>query len=108
MGKPHITVFENHKKVSLNIASEASYVYILSDQNLIKNAKNGAFWRGFENLKLAVRQCYQILCQILEERCLLPSSLGVETQKLKCILKWFFVVYQHIFQPKKMEEKRIA
>ena len=28
-------VFENHRKVSLNIASEASYVYILSGQKLI-------------------------------------------------------------------------
>ena len=35
------TVFENYKKVSFNIASEASYVYILSWQNIIKNAKNG-------------------------------------------------------------------
>ena len=35
-----ITVFENHKKVSFNIASEASYVYILSGQKLIENAKN--------------------------------------------------------------------
>ena len=26
---------------------------------LVKNAKNGPFWRVFENLKLAVRQCYQ-------------------------------------------------
>ena len=26
---------------------------------LIKNAKNGPFWRVFENLKLAVKQCYQ-------------------------------------------------
>ena len=33
------TVFENHRK-SL-IASEASYVYILSGQKFIKNAKNG-------------------------------------------------------------------
>ena len=32
------TVFENHKKVSFNIASEASYVYILSGQKFIKNA----------------------------------------------------------------------
>ena len=46
-------------KVSVNIASEASYVYILSGQKLIKNAKNGRFWRVFENLKLAVKQCYQ-------------------------------------------------
>ena len=47
------------EKVSFNIASEASYVYILSGQKLIKNAKNGPFWRVFENLKLAVKQCYQ-------------------------------------------------
>ena len=30
---------ENHRKISFNIASEASYVYILSGQKLIKNAK---------------------------------------------------------------------
>ena len=48
------------EKVSFNIASEASYVYIVSGQKLIKNAKNGPFWRVFENLKLAVKQCYQI------------------------------------------------
>ena len=47
------------EKVSFNIASEASYVYILGGQKLIKNAKNGPFWRVFENLKLAVKQCYQ-------------------------------------------------
>ena len=47
------------EKVSFNIASEASYVYILIGQMLIKNVKNGPFWRVFENLKLAVKQCYQ-------------------------------------------------
>ena len=47
------------EKVSFKIASEASYVYILSGQKLIKNAKNGPFWRVFENLKLTVKQCYQ-------------------------------------------------
>ena len=47
------------EKVSFNIVSEAIYVYILSGQRLIKNAKNGPFWRVFENLKLAVKQCYQ-------------------------------------------------
>ena len=36
------TVFENHIK-SLIQQSEASYVYILSGQKLIKNAKNGQF-----------------------------------------------------------------
>ena len=34
-------------------------VYILSGQKFIKNAQNGQFWRVFENLKLAVKQCYQ-------------------------------------------------
>ena len=50
-----------HPKVlhSESKASEASYVYILSGQKLIKNAKNGSFWRVFKNLKLAVKQCYQ-------------------------------------------------
>ena len=47
------------EKVSFNIASEASYVYILSAQKFIKNAKNGPFWRVLQNLKLAVKQCYQ-------------------------------------------------
>ena len=35
------------EKVSYNIASEASYVHILSGQNLIKNAKNGQFFASF-------------------------------------------------------------
>ena len=43
--------------VSFNFASEASWVYILSGQKFIKNAKN--FRLLFENLKLAVKQCYQ-------------------------------------------------
>ena len=47
------------EKVSFNIASEASYVYILNGQKLIKNAQNGQFWKVFEKLKLAVKQCYQ-------------------------------------------------
>ena len=47
------------EKVSFNIASEASYVYILSGQKFIKKAKNAPFWRVFENLKLAVKQCCQ-------------------------------------------------
>ena len=37
------------EKVSFNFhASEASYVYILSGQKFIKNAKNGPFWRVFD------------------------------------------------------------
>ena len=45
-------------KVSFNIASEASYLYILRGQKLIKNGKNGPFWRVFESLELAVKQRY--------------------------------------------------
>ena len=41
------------EKVSFTIASEVSYVYILNGQKLIKNAKNGQFWRVFESLKYA-------------------------------------------------------
>ena len=41
------------------MASEASYIYTRSEQKLVKNANYGQFWRVFENLKLAVKQCYQ-------------------------------------------------
>ena len=47
------------QKVAFDIASEASYVYILSEQKFIKNAKNYLFWRVYLNLKLSVKQCYQ-------------------------------------------------
>ena len=47
------------EKVSFNIASEASYIYILRGQKLFKNAKNGPIWRVFENFKLAAKQSYQ-------------------------------------------------
>ena len=47
------------EKVSFNIASEASYFYILSGRKLIKNAKKGPFWRVLENLRVAVKHCYQ-------------------------------------------------
>ena len=37
------TVFKNHRKVAFNIASEANYVYIFSEQKFMKNAKNRQF-----------------------------------------------------------------
>ena len=46
------------EKVAVNIASEASYVYILSGQTLIKYA-NGQFLATFWNMKLAAKQFYQ-------------------------------------------------
>ena len=56
------TVFENHiKKISFNITSEASHVYIFSGQQFIKNAqkwpilrwdktKIGGNFRWFSNI----------------------------------------------------------
>ena len=45
-----LAAFENHrKKVSFNIASEASYVYILSEEKFIKIAKNETFWVIFKH-----------------------------------------------------------
>ena len=44
--KPIVVVAQCLKiteKVSFHIASEASYVYVLSGQKFIKNAKNGQF-----------------------------------------------------------------
>ena len=42
---------KNHRKVSFNIASEGSYVYILSGQkSSLKMPKNGPFWRLFDDL----------------------------------------------------------
>ena len=61
------------EKVSFNIASEASYVYIMSGQKFIKNAKNWTILASFWNLKLAVKQCYQTKiggkCQNLKIQC---------------------------------------
>ena len=37
------------QKVAFNIASEASYVYILSGQKFIINAQNGQLWRLWSN-----------------------------------------------------------
>ena len=49
------------EKVVFNNPSEASYVYILIGQKSIKNAQKWSIWRGFENLKLVVKQCYQMV-----------------------------------------------
>ena len=69
------------EKVAFNIASEASYVYILSGQ---KFAKNGQIWRVFENLKLAVKQCYQTGQKLVEN-----------AKKLKNTNETFWVIFKH-------------
>ena len=50
-----LTVFENHRKGLIQHCDQSE----LRLQKFIENAKNGPFWRLFENQKLAVKQCYQ-------------------------------------------------
>ena len=60
LGKVYLCiVFENHSKKSQLTLSETSYVYILSGQKFVKNAKNGSDWQVFENLKFTAKQCSQ-------------------------------------------------
>ena len=60
------------EKVSFNIASEASYVYILSGEKLIKNAQNGPFWKP--------EACGQT---VLPDRLVLIGQKLVENAKIK-------------------------
>ena len=55
-----VTVFENPRK-SLIRQCERSELRLHFEWTKVnsKNARNGPFWRVFENLKLAVKQCYQ-------------------------------------------------
>ena len=58
--KAQSTVFENRQKSRIQHCERSELR--LSGQKFIKNAKNCQFWRAFENMKLAVKQCYQT-CQ---------------------------------------------
>ena len=72
-------VWKSQKKVSFNIASEASYVYILSRQKLIKNAKNGRFGEFWK-----LEACSQT---VLPDRSVLIGQKSVKIakiQKFKC------------------------
>ena len=46
------------KKCLTQIASEASYIYILSGQKFIRNAKKSQFG-DFLKMELAIKQCFQ-------------------------------------------------
>ena len=54
------TVFENPKKCLIQLCERSELRLHLEQTKLIKNALNGQFWRVFENLKLVVKQCYQM------------------------------------------------
>ena len=50
------------QKVTFNITSEANYVYILSGQKFIKNAKNNQFSGFSKNWKCNILSYIQTLC----------------------------------------------
>ena len=64
------------EKVSFNIASEASYIYILSGQKLIENAINGPFWRVFRKPEA----CGQT---VLPDRSILVGQKLVKNAKIE-------------------------
>ena len=67
--------------MSLSILrAKRGYVYIFSGQKYIKNAKNGPFWRVFENLKLVVNQCYQTGQFVIGQKLVENAKI----QKFKC------------------------
>ena len=56
-------VWKSQKKSHFNIASEASYVYILSGQKFIKNAQKWSIWWVFGNLKRCdILRNFQTMC----------------------------------------------
>ena len=69
------------EKVSFNIASKESYVYILSGQKFLKNAKNGPFWRSFEKPEA----CGQT---VLPDRSVLIGQKLVENVKISIREIW--------------------
>ena len=73
------TVYENYRKISLNIASEASYIYILSGQTLIKMPKIGQFGEFLKNWSL---QSNSVTRQVNFDRTKISENANVK--KLKC------------------------
>ena len=56
---------ENHQKVSYNISSEASYIYILSGQKLIKKLKIVNFGEFLKTVKCDILSNFQTLYESL-------------------------------------------
>ena len=74
--------FKITEKVSFDIASEASYVYILSGQKLIKNAKNGSFWRVFKTWSLWSNS-------VTRQVSFIRTKIGEKCQHLKIQMRHF-------------------
>ena len=60
------------QKVAFDIASEASYVYILSRKKFIKNAKNGQFW-----------QTEATILTVLPDKPILIEQKSIESAKIR-------------------------
>ena len=80
MKKMHVQCLKIAQKVAFNIASEASYVYILSGQKFIKSAKNGPFLRLFWKLEA----CGETV--LPDRSILIGQKIGgnVKIKNLKC------------------------
>ena len=78
--------FKIVQKVAFNIASEASYVYILSGQKLIKNAKNDPFWRVVFCL-----QSNSVTRQVTFKR----TKIGRKCQNWKIKNATFYGIFKH-------------
>ena len=78
--------FKIVQKVAFNIASEASYVYILSGQKLIINAKNDPFWRVVFCL-----QSNSVTRQVTFKR----TKIGRKCQNWKIKNATFYGIFKH-------------
>ena len=74
------------QKVSFNIASEASYVYILSWQKFSKNAENGQFWLFWKP-----EACGQT---VLPDMSILIEQIGGKCQNWKKSNATFWVIFK--------------
>ena len=94
------------EKVAFNIASEASYVYILSGQKFIKNVKKGQFGEILKNWSLwsdrliaighkLVEMAWHVVCIIYCNRKLNNQLKLVQQQWLN--RPWFFAWYTEHF-----------
>ena len=82
------TVFENYRKVSFNLASEASYVYILVDKSLMKMPKIVNFG---EFSKTWILRSNSVTSQVTFKR---------KMPKLTKLNVTFWVIFKHCAQIK--------
>ena len=78
------------EKVSFNIASEASYIYILSGQKFIKNAKNGPIWRVFKKNLKSLRSN-----RVTRQVVLISQKIGGNAKIKKKSNATFLVIFKH-------------